>query len=501
MTAKILAERYEVQRQLGKQTGRQTLLASDSQTQELVVIKQLFLGSDFEWQDLKLFEREAETLKALSHSAIPRYLDYLEIDEPHSKSFALVQTYVEGKTLQEHLRSGRTFSESEVKELAKSLLAILNYLHQQDPPVIHRDIKPSNILLHSRSGNSVGQVYLVDFGSVQNQAVKFGGTITVVGTYGYMAPEQFGGRSVPSSDLYGLGATLIYLVTGLHPTELSQQDLKIQFADRVPQLNPNLIDWLEWMTEPSLSKRLSSAGKALVSLQNPRLIKKSPMVVLQPQGSDIKLTKNSEFIEIVIPPQGIGFGLIATLSALVSASFVSLIARDLLSDTFKIDREIFIKISGILLCMVGVKFIFALFRERRFRIDRQQISHTSNLLGLRWNHSKPAPRKEIYQLEIQQREYRNSGIGVKVIKVMILAFSIPRELYQTASLLMQEGHSEVKLGKVYQMIVQAGKHKYQLGVKQELSESEIEWLATELSQWLRLKIQRTLTDGQKKRSM
>ena len=159
MTSQILAERYEVHRQLGKQTGRQTLLARDLQTQELVVIKQLFLGSDFEWQDLKLFEREAETLKALSHPAIPRYLDYLEIDEPDSKGFALVQTYVEGKNLEEHLRSGRTFSESEVKELAKSLLEILIYLHEQNPSVIHRDIKPSNILLHSRSAHSVGQVY------------------------------------------------------------------------------------------------------------------------------------------------------------------------------------------------------------------------------------------------------------------------------------------------------------------------------------------------------
>ncbi len=130
MTAKVLAERYEVQWQLGKQTGRQTLRARDLQTQELVVIKQLFLGSDFEWQDLKLFERESETLKALDHPAIPRYLDYLEIDELDSKNFALVQTYVKGKTLEEHLKAGRTFSESEVKELAKSLLEILIYLHE-----------------------------------------------------------------------------------------------------------------------------------------------------------------------------------------------------------------------------------------------------------------------------------------------------------------------------------------------------------------------------------
>lgn len=444
MTGKILAERYEVQRQLGKQTGRQTLLARDLQTQKLVVLKQLFLGSDFEWQNLKLFEREAETLKTLSHPAIPRYLDYLEIDEPHSKGFALVQTYVEGKTLEEHLTAGRTFSESEVKELAKSLLAILMYLHEPNPPVIHRDIKPSNILLHSRSGNSAGQVYLVDFGSVQNQAAKFGGTITVVGTYGYMAPEQFGGRSVPASDLYGLGATLIYLVTGLHPTELPQQDLRIQFAHRAGQLNPNLIDWLEWMTEPSLEIRLYSAEEALRSLdENPFIINKITLAV-QPPESDIKLTQNSEFIEIIIPPPGAGFSLIALFSAAVAANtFLGMGGSEYLWDLNNLLSISVIMLSVNLLAAVIVTLLYALFGELRLRIDRQQISHTGHLLGLRWNHSKPARRQEICQLEIKQIGY-----------------------------------------KVCQMIIQAGNQKYRLGVKQGLSESEIEWLATELSQWL-----------------
>ena len=462
MSGKILAERYEVQRQLGKQTGRQTLLARDLQTQELVVIKQLFLGGDFGWQDLKLFEREAETLKSLSYPAIPRYLDYLEIDEPDTKGFALVQTYVEGKTLEEHLRSGRTFSESEVKQLAKSLLEILIYLHEeQEPPVIHRDIKPSNILLHSRSAHSVGQVYLVDFGSVQNQAAKFGGTITVVGTYGYMAPEQFGGRSVPASDLYGLGATLIYLVTGLHPTELSQQDLKIQFADRVAHLNPSLIDWLEWMTEPSLDKRLSSAGEAWISLKNPRIIDKNPLAA-QRQFSAIKLTKTSEFIEIKIPSQGIDISLIVVLLGVISV-MLFLIA---VSDN---DRELLI--AGIFLAAAGVlKFLDSLFLEVRLRIDRQQISYSSDILGLRWNNSQPAPRQNICQLEIEQIEYTRRG-------------------------------TKQKLFRVSQMIIQAGNQKYRLGVKQRLSESEIEWLATELSQWLGLTIQRTVTDGKKKISM
>ena len=456
MTGQILAERYEVQRQLGKQTGRQTLIARDWQTQELVVIKQLFLGGDFEWQDLKLFEREAETLKSLSYPAIPRYLDYLEIDEPGSKSFALVQTYVKGKTLEEHLRSGRTFSESEVKELAKSLLEILIYLHEQEPPVIHRDIKPSNILLHGRSAHTVGQVYLVDFGSVQNQAAKLGGTITVVGTYGYMAPEQFGGRSVPASDLYGLGATLIYLVTGLHPTELSHQDLKIQFADRVSHLNPSLIDWLEWMTEPSLEKRLSSAGEAWLSLKNPRPSDKMP-VALQRQGSAIKLTKNSELVEIIIPPSGVGFGLTALLSVVIALNiplFVNFLSEP--------EEYLVFLIIGILFSAVGVvKFLDMLFLEVRLRIDRQQISYVNNLLGLQWDCTPPTPRGDIRQLEIEQIES-----------------TIP--------------FTRQKLRRV-SLIVQAGEQKYRLGEKQKLNEAEIEWLATELSPWLGLKITRTLS--------
>ncbi|MGB3534227.1 MAG: protein kinase [Microcoleaceae cyanobacterium] len=87
----------------------------------------------------------------------------------------------------------------------------MQYLHSHLHPVIHRDIKPSNILLTDRSGNSPGTVYLVDFGSVKT--VIQSGTITIVGTYGYMPTEQFGGKTTPASDLYSLGATLIYLIT------------------------------------------------------------------------------------------------------------------------------------------------------------------------------------------------------------------------------------------------------------------------------------------------
>ncbi|MEG4816866.1 serine/threonine-protein kinase [Microcoleus sp. K5-D4] len=273
LSKEILADRYQCDRRLGKQAGRQTLLARDLKTQQQVVVKLLSFSSDFNWEDLKLFEREVETLKSLSHPAIPRYLDSFEIDTPNRKGFALVQTYIEAKSLQEYLSDGRSFSESEVKQLATALLDILAYLHQRQPPVIHRDIKPSNILLKNRSGNSVGEVYLVDFGAVQTLATQQGKTVTVVGTYGYMPPEQFGGRAVPASDLYGLGATLIALITKQHPADLPQQDLQIEF-EQFSQLSPGFTNWLKWMTHPSLERRPTSAQIAKEVLDKPQQINK-----------------------------------------------------------------------------------------------------------------------------------------------------------------------------------------------------------------------------------
>jgi hypothetical protein len=267
----LLRQRYAIQQQLGKNAGRQTLLAYDQHENQQVVIKLLTFDQDFEWDDLKLFEREAETLKTLSHPHIPRYLNFFEIDLPDAKQFALVQSYVKGRSLDDYLKSGRTFTESEIKQLVKALLKILEYLHGRKPPVIHRDIKPSNIILGDRTGNSIGEVYLVDFGSVQTLATQEGQTVTVVGTYGYMPPEQFGGRAVPASDLYGVGATAIALLTGKHPADLPQQDLRIQFEQdaHFPPM-PSFVDWLTQMIEPDLKLRFSSAQAALEALEHPQ---------------------------------------------------------------------------------------------------------------------------------------------------------------------------------------------------------------------------------------
>ncbi|MEH2180118.1 serine/threonine protein kinase [Nostoc sp.] len=283
----IFQERYEIQQQLGKKAGRRTLLARDIQTEQLVIIKLLTFSNDFAWEDLKLFEREAETLKAVEHPAIPRYIDYFELEPSNAKGYALVQSFVEGQSLEEDMKTGRIFTETEVKEIATALLNILIYLHGRQPPVIHRDIKPSNIILAERSGNSVKQIYLVDFGSVQTLAAKAGKTVTVVGTYGYMPPEQFGGYATPASDLYSLGATLIALATGIHPADLPQKDLRIAFQDLV-KLSPGLVGWLQWLTQPSLEQRLTSASIALKALETGLLPINELTVVNPPKPVNIR---------------------------------------------------------------------------------------------------------------------------------------------------------------------------------------------------------------------
>ncbi|MEO1401832.1 MAG: serine/threonine-protein kinase [Cyanobacteria bacterium J06635_1] len=208
----ILKDRDQPQQQLSKKMGRRLLLTFDRQTQQPVVLKILIFSQDLTWEEIRLFQREAELLKTISHPSIPKYIDAFEFETAASKGYASVQSYIDALSLEDHLQTGRCFNQDDVRHILESVLEILIYLHNRQPPVIHRDIKPSNILLTDRTGNSPGRVYLVDFGSVQTLASRGGKTMTVVGTYGYMPPEQFGGL-VPASDFYSLGATLIFLAT------------------------------------------------------------------------------------------------------------------------------------------------------------------------------------------------------------------------------------------------------------------------------------------------
>ncbi|MBW4605008.1 MAG: serine/threonine protein kinase [Calothrix sp. FI2-JRJ7] len=457
LVGKVLHNRYRIQSLLGRQTGRRTFLANDLVGEFSVVVKLLLFNPDFSWDDLKLFEREAEVLKALDHPAIPKYLDYFEVETELGKGFALVQTYIEAPSLQDWIQSGRTFSEQELKALAVDLLGILDYLHNRQPPVVHRDIKPSNILLSDRSGHSPGQVYLIDFGSVQTAV--YGGTRTIVGTYGYMPPEQFGGQTTPTSDLYALGATLIYLATGQHPDKLPQVQMRIVFEDKV-NLSPHFIDWLKWITEPSIDLPLKSALKALSSLEESNKGESRLTIPTKPAGSKVQITHTEQMLEVVIPPRGFHLALIPLIGFAVvwnsflvvwySIAFASWNSGGWFAALFAI-------------CHLGAglwliwQIIFSLLVKVRLQITQSSISLSHEIIGLKCLPVLTANRQNITKVELTRELNR---------------FSYKKDF---------EGDSP-------QINIWAGTKKFALGGGNTLTTPELEWLAQNLSSWLNLTI-------------
>jgi len=288
----VLQDRYQLQELLGHNAGRETWLVVDRQTQTPVVVKLLTFSDRVQWDQLRLFEREAQILKHLTHPQIPQYQDFFCLDE-HLFWFALVQSYIPGHSLKQLLEQGKVFDESDVHQIAKQILHILIYLHGLSPPVLHRDIKPSNLIL-----DEGGNVHLVDFGSVQDRVAKEGATFTIVGTYGYAPLEQLGGRATPASDLYALGATLIHLLTGVAPDKLSQSDGRLQFEDAV-NLNPGFVRWLWRLTEVNAGLRFLTAREALQALQNNEEAI-AGLVATKPVKSQIKLQKSPQSLEILI---------------------------------------------------------------------------------------------------------------------------------------------------------------------------------------------------------
>ncbi|MGD1896539.1 MAG: serine/threonine protein kinase [Phormidesmis sp.] len=304
LIGQTIGNQYTIQSLLGKQKGRRTFLAQDTQHEQQVVIKLILFGPDFTWEDIKLFERETETLKSLNHSAIPRYLDSFEVETTQWKGFALVQSYIAAKSLQSLVASGQTFQEAQLRQLACQLLTILSYLHNRYPAVVHRDIKPSNILLSNLDDDQLFKVYLVDFGSVHT--VSHTGTMTVVGTYGYMPPEQFGGRAVPASDLYSLGATLIYLITGQHPADLDN----LHQALHSYRISPTFKHCIQQLTRTALAERTTSAEEALRQLTEPASVEST-----EHQSSELQTATDSAVIEADHPqPLSLDYSALETSS-------------------------------------------------------------------------------------------------------------------------------------------------------------------------------------------
>ncbi len=253
MTTPTGLQRYQIMEALGAGSQGQTFRGVDRVTGQSVAIKVLQLknlGGD--WKPFDLFERECQVLRDLQHPAIPRYLDQFTSDT--TGEFFLVMELVDGEPLSRRFgRAGLT--EPELRALLLQALDILEYLHARHPPVVHRDIKPSNLIARPQRPDS--PLALIDFGGVRLALQPDGGS-TMIGTFGYMAPEQLHGEATPATDIYALGATLAALAAGTPAERLPRRGLTIDLPAVLPA-SP-LRDVLAQMLAPEPAQRLPDAA-------------------------------------------------------------------------------------------------------------------------------------------------------------------------------------------------------------------------------------------------
>ena len=270
----LVRNRYRVTKSLGQGGFGATFVAIDVSLpgEPICVIKQLRPSNNHEKflrMARELFEREARTLgKIGNHPQIPRLLDFFE----ERRNFYLVQEYVSGHTIHQEVKQMGLFKEEKIRDFLVEILPVITYIHSQQ--VIHRDIKPANILRRDQDGKLV----LIDFGAVKNHVAQIespeGGeqahnTQFAVGTSGYAPPEQLAMRPIFASDIYALGVTCIYLMTGKSPKDIEYNPSTGEMMwQKHVQLGKHMTQVLGKMLEVSVRYRYQSVEEVQRALES-----------------------------------------------------------------------------------------------------------------------------------------------------------------------------------------------------------------------------------------
>lgn len=257
----IIDGKYEVLREIGRGGMSVVYLAMDRRLNKQWAIKEFRKDKDDANKQvaLKALLDEANLMKKFDHPTLPRIVDIIE----ETSTVYVVMDYIEGESLNKVLDAYGAQPQEAVIEWAKQLSEVLDYLHTQNPPVIYRDMKPANIMLKPD-----GSVRLIDFGIAREWKEGKAGDTEAIGTRGYAAPEQFGGRGQTDArtDIYSLGVTLYHLVTGKNPAEPPYEIYPIRHWD------PSLSSGLEWMiqkcTQLNPNDRYQSCAEITYVLEN-----------------------------------------------------------------------------------------------------------------------------------------------------------------------------------------------------------------------------------------
>ena len=226
-----LQERYKIKKVIGKGAMGTIYIAWDSRLSHDRAVKEMnpsFLEEEEKEQFMDLFKQEAHILSRLHHSNLPKVIDYFFEDG----RYYLVMDYIDGKNLKEYKEKAASLIEVEkIKKIVFQLCDVLDYLHNQKPdPIIFRDLKPSNIMITEDL-----TVKLIDFGIARIFKDSKKCDTVIVGTPGFAPPEQYGKRQTDEkSDIYSLGATLYYMLSGEVP------DLPDEKGKKEIQGNPKI---------------------------------------------------------------------------------------------------------------------------------------------------------------------------------------------------------------------------------------------------------------------
>lgn len=256
----VLDGKYKILNKIGQGGMSVVYLAMNEKANKQWAIKEVRKDGK---QDIEVVKQnliaETDILKKLSHPNLPSIIDVIDADD----SFLIVMDYIEGNSLSHAIKESGAQPQAYVIEWAKQLCDVLGYLHSRKPPIIYRDLKPANIMLRPN-----GEISLIDFGTAKEFMNDNVEETSCLGTRGYAAPEQYGGRGRTDArtDIYCLGATMYHLITGRSPAEPPYEMKPIRWWN--PTLSSGLEEIILKCTKANPAERYQSCNELMFALEH-----------------------------------------------------------------------------------------------------------------------------------------------------------------------------------------------------------------------------------------
>ena len=261
VVGQTIDDKYEILKLIGQGGMSKVYLAMDKRLNKQWAIKEIEKRAKDKNNEIVIQSAiaEANLIKQLDHPAIVRIVDIID----NGDVIYIIEDYIEGETLSTILENNGAQPQELVIEWAMQICEALEYLHTRKPPIIYRDMKPANVMLKPD-----GNIKIIDFGIAREYKDQSLADTVSLGTKGYAAPEQFGGRGQTDArtDVYCLGVTLYHLLTGQNPCEPPYEIYPIRHWN--PQLSAGLEAIIQKCTQLNPADRYRSCAELLYALHH-----------------------------------------------------------------------------------------------------------------------------------------------------------------------------------------------------------------------------------------